>query len=250
MKRAPPSFTVEIRRQHKRAATSANPGLVQTKLVRFPFVGEPLRAAASEIRKVEPLAAESAAPPPSGQILPNLAEIELQSNRLIEAVSRKTTKISLAPRGRKAKPATDAGQVVRPRGRPKFSTGKSAPLTYSAPILAESAFAGWLDKPTAIPPSYRFAPLTSITIGDIARPIPARVTRHDKPSKSDESPRTLPSLEALQPEIVTNAPSTQSSSDTEGSQVRQRKILGRYVFGNDLKPGERWKRRLPKGALR
>ena len=139
---------------------------------------------------------------------------------------------------------------MRPRGRPKFSTGKSAPLTYSAPILAEFCVcrvAGQADGESAE---------LSLRASDLDhhrrywRPIPARVTRHDKPSKSDESPRTLPSLEALQPEIVTNAPSTQSSSDTEGSQVRQRKILGRYVFGNDLKPGERWKRRLPKGALR
>jgi len=26
--------------------------------------------------------------------------------------------------------------------------------------------------------------------------------------------------------------------------------MGRYVFGDELKPGERWKRRLSKGAMR
>jgi hypothetical protein len=247
LKRAPPSFTVEFRRQRKRAATSANSGLVETKLARFPFVGEPLRAPAPEIGKVEPLAAEPAAPRPPGRVLPDLAEIELQCNRLVGALSHKATRLSLAPRGRKAKPETDAGEVVRPRGRPKSS---SAPPTYSAPILAESAFAGRLDKATVISPSYRSAPASG-AVHDIARPIPARATRHDKPSKSDESPGTLPSLEALQAVIVANAPSTKSTSAAEGSQqIRQRKILGRYVFGNDLKPGERWKRRLPKGALR
>ena len=28
---------------------------------------------------------------------------------------------------------------------------------------------------------------------------------------------------------------------------RKRTIMGRYVFGDELKPGERWKRRLSKG---
>ena len=30
-------------------------------------------------------------------------------------------------------------------------------------------------------------------------------------------------------------------------QYRKRTIMGRYVFGDELKPGERWKRRLSKG---
>jgi hypothetical protein len=80
---------------------------------------------------------------------------------------------------------------------------------------------------------------------------PMRVKRPAKPWKSFENHRALPSLETLQTVIAVVAPSSRSFSASEGSRpVRQRKILGRYVFGDDLKPGERWKRRLPKGALR
>ena len=50
--------------------------------------------------------------------------------------------------------------------------------------------------------------------------------------------------------IGADAPSLQTPSAAgRPSDDRRRKILGRYVFG-DLKPGERWKRRLPKSALR
>jgi hypothetical protein len=77
------------------------------------------------------------------------------------------------------------------------------------------------------------------------------VTRPAKPSKSVASPPTPPSLEALQPVIGADAPSVQTPSAAgRPPEDRQRKILGRYVFGDDFKPGERWKRRLPKSALR
>jgi len=69
LKRAPPSFTVEIRRQQKRTAMGVNPGWIQTKLAHSTFGGEPRRVAspAPEIRKVDAPAAEAAAPRPSGR---------------------------------------------------------------------------------------------------------------------------------------------------------------------------------------
>ncbi len=38
-----------------------------------------------------------------------------------------------------------------------------------------------------------------------------------------------------------------SAVDDVSLQKRKRTIMGRYVFGDELKPGERWKRRLSKG---
>lgn len=111
LKRAPPSFTVEIRRHQKRATVSANPGWVDTKLALSAFGGEPLRVAAVEIAKVEAGAAEPAGSRPCGRILPDLAEIELQNNRFAEALSSNATKIPSAksPRVRNSKPMTVAG---------------------------------------------------------------------------------------------------------------------------------------------
>ncbi len=254
LKRAPPSFTVEIRRQQKRRAIGVNPGWVQTKLAHSTFGREPRRVAspAPEIRNVDAPAAEPAAPRPSGRILPNLAEIELQNNRPLEAPSSEAAKIPVIKSAseRKSRATTDARQVGRPRGRPKSSAAEIASPMNSAPTPPGSSSAGRLDEATAIPPSRPFA-LPASTARSSASATPARVTRPAKPSESVESPRTPASLEALPPVIGADAPSLQTPSAAgRPSDDRRRKILGRYVFGDDLKPGERWKRRLPKSALR
>jgi len=255
LKRAPPSFTVEIRRQQKRTAMGVNPGWVQTKLAHSTFGGEPRRVAspAPEIRKVDAPAAEPAAPRPSGRILPNLAEIELQNNRPLEAPSSEAAMIPVIKSAseRKSRATTDARQVGRPRGRPKSSAAEIASPMNSAPTPPGSSSAGRLDEATAIPPSRPFAPPASTAARNSASATPAGVTRPAKPSKSVASPPTPPSLEALQPVIGADAPSVQTPCAAgRPPEDRQRKILGRYVFGDDFKPGERWKRRLPKSALR
>jgi len=141
LKRAPPSFTVEIRRQQKRTAMGVNPGWVQTKLAHSTFGGEPRRVAspAPEIRKVDAPAAEPAAPRPSGRILPNLAEIELQNNRPLEAPSSEAAMIPVMKSAseRKSRATTDARQV-----------GRRASLGLSG--TRRSAAAHITDKPTLL----------------------------------------------------------------------------------------------------
>jgi hypothetical protein len=253
LKRASSSFTVEIRRRQKRGTVSTNLGWVETKLALSASGGKPPRmSAAVETAKVEAPAAEPAAPPLSGRILPDLAEIELHSHRLAEGVAERGVKDlrRKVAEGRKSKPTAAVGEVVRRRGRPKSSTNEIVPPMDSAPISARTSSAGLLEVATAIPPARPPAPLAG-TAGDSESAASARLKRPAKPRKSFESHRALLSLENLQPVIAVVAPSSRSSSASEGlPPVRQRKILGRYVFGDDLKPGERWKRRLPKGALR
>ena len=256
LKRAPPSFTVEIRRQQKRTALGVNPGWVQTKLTHSTFGCEPRRVASPvpEIRKVDAPAAEPAALRPSGRILPNLAEIELQNNRPLEAPSSEAARIPVIKSAseRKSRATTDPRQVEGPRERPKSSAAEIASPTNSAPTSPGSSSAGRLDEATAIPPSRPIALPASTVARNCESPTPARETRPAKPPESVESPRTPASLEALQPVIGADAPSLQTPSAAgRPSDDRRRKILGRrYVFGDDLKPGERWKRRLPKSALR
>ena len=229
LKRAPPSFTVEIRRQQKRTAMGVNPGWVQTKLAHSTFGGEPRRVAspAPEIRKVDAPAAEPAAPRPSGRILPNLAEIELQNNRPLEAPSSEAAMIPVIKSAseRKSRATTDARQVGRPRGRPKSSAAEIASPMNSAPTPPGSSSAGRLDEATAIPPSRPFAPPASTAARNSAA-TPAGVTRPAKPSKSVASPPTPPSLEALQPVIGADAPSVQTPCAAGWPpEDRQRKIL-------------------------
>ena len=255
LKRAPPSFTVEIRRQQKRTAVGVNPWWVQTKLAHSTFGGEPRRVAAPapEIREVDAPAAEPPAPRPSGRILPNLADIELQNNRPLEALSSEAAKIPVIKSAseRRSKAATAPGQVGRPPGRPKSSAAEIASPMNSAPTPLGSSIAGGLDEAPAIPPSRPFAPPASTAARNSTSATPAGVTRPAKPSKSVASLHTPPSREALQPVIGADAPSVQTPSAAgRPPEDRQRKILGRYVFGDDFKPGERWKRRLLKIALR
>jgi hypothetical protein len=254
LKRAPSSFTVEIRRRQKRGAVTTNLGWVETKLALSASGGKPLRiSAAVETAKVEAPTAEPAAPPLSGRILPDLAEIELQSHRLDEGLAERGVKDlrRKVAEGRKSKPTAVVGEVVRRRGRPKSSANEIVPPMDSAPISARTSSAGLLDRATAIPPARPPAPPAGTTAADSESATTMRVKRSAKSRKAFDSHRALPSLENLQPVIAVVGPSSRSSSATEGlPPVRQRKILGRYVFGDDLKPGERWKRRLPKGALR
>lgn len=253
MKRAPSSFTVEIRRRQKRGVGSTNLGWVETKLALSASGGKPAGiSAAVESAKVEAPGAEPAAPPHSGRILPDLAEIELQSHRLAEGLAERGVKDlrRKVAEGRKSKPTGVVGQGVRRRGRPKSSANEIVSPMDSAPISSRTSSVGLLDRATAIPPAPPTAPRVR-TAGDSESATTMRVKRSAKPRKSFHSHRALPSVENLQPVIPVVEPSSRSSSASEGvPPVRQRKILGRYVFGDDLKPGERWKRRLPKGALR
>jgi len=63
---------------------------------------------------------------PRFRILPNLAEIELQNNRPLEAPSSEAAKIPVIKSAseRKSRATTDTRQVGRPRGRPKSSAAE------------------------------------------------------------------------------------------------------------------------------
>jgi hypothetical protein len=241
LKRVLPSFKVEIRRQQKRAPPGANLGWVQSKPALTTFSDEQLSSTAAEIGKVNAPVAEPGAPRPSGRILPDLSEIDLRS---VEASSSKAE-----TRGRKFRPTLDAAQIGRPRGRPRTSRSEIAPPMADPPISAESPACGRLGGSSSIAPSA--VPPASTVIVDEVSATNARVTRRDKPPTFSETPRAPPSREALRPLLPADAPSEQTSPVPEESPAdRRRKIRGRFIFGGDLKPGERWKRRLPKCALR
>ncbi|MGO9769016.1 MAG: hypothetical protein ACLPSW_05560, partial [Roseiarcus sp.] len=60
-------------------------------------------------------------------------------------------------------------------------------------------------------------------------------------------PPATPALLAAQPAAIPEPSSENAPADRAGArQARHRRILDRYVLGAELKPGERWKRRLQK----
>jgi hypothetical protein len=79
------------------------------------------------------------------------------------------------------------------------------------------------------------------------------VALRSKAKRQDKMPITLadskaaPSLEDQRCSSRTDCPPTTPPNVVESSrQSRRRIIMGRYVFGDELKPGERWRRRLLK----
>ena len=71
--------------------------------------------------------------------------------------------------------------------------------------------------------------------------------RRVKKRKVPEYDRIAAWLAEPEPTIIANSPQAAPSAADEVSPIaRKRTILGRYVFGDELKPGERWKRLLRK----
>ena len=77
------------------------------------------------------------------------------------------------------------------------------------------------------------------------RPVGAKAKRRDKIAISRDDVRAKPLPNDQRSAIRTDFPATLPSGvDDRSPQGRKRTIMARYVFGDELKPGERWKRRL------
>jgi hypothetical protein len=73
----------------------------------------------------------------------------------------------------------------------------------------------------------------------------AKAKRSDKIMISRDDVRGKPSSNDQLSAIEADSPAAiPSRVDDRSPQSRKRTIMARYVFGDELKPGERWKRRL------
>jgi hypothetical protein len=196
LRRAFPSFTVEVRRR-PRLATTLSPELSpETKPPQAGFNRESARVAAatSGAKQVDPSPVDVASTP-RGRILPSLVPEESLRRPLRDAAPTPTDPPSRAPK----RPAVRTQTSRLPRNS-SFSSDANAPL---AERLSTR--------------SHRTASV-----------------------QSDDGAGASPS-------IATTAPS-QVVGDSRGPALsakgRKRTIMARYVFGDEFKPGERWKRRL------
>jgi hypothetical protein len=188
MKRPPPTFVVEIRRQRRSTNAGAKTWLAAPPLA-FPASGPGRPSGAAALFEAEAKAPPAPEAPPSrprGRILPSLADLEPVAPPVEEAAAsprrgRKSSAPTPKPR-RKAKVASRAAKPKR----------EAAPAETLAGVLAALALA-----------------------------------------------EAKPAAAAAAPENATAEPAGTR-------QTRHRRILERYVLGAELKPGERWKRRLQK----
>ena len=191
-----------------------------------------------------------AASTPKGRILPSLLPEESLRRPLGDAAltTAESDPPSRAPR-RPSRPSVQTSkskdQTSRLARNSSFSSAESAPVAERLSTASrhpssvqsdEGAYASPKDPTTA----------QSQVVGDSGGlALGAKARRRDKLaiSRDDVGVRHLPREQRSA--IGTDSPATLPSRvDGRSLQSRKRTILARYVFGDELKPGERWKRRL------
>jgi hypothetical protein len=235
-----PSFTVEVRRTSKRATsqkaqawvTDMKPKISESTRTSYLAANAPFRTKPSQ----EP--GHKTAPPHTGRILPSLIDESPASLELRDSSSSKQEATSTSPRATRLQGASR--QAVRTPKPPKNS-----PYTAEADAKAPDYGA----KGQATDNDASTSPIAA------ALPHPPPNAASPKVRKKENSRKAAPiysepdeavplsegQTSTAEPNAKANSPSNVQEDPTP---VRKRLITGRYVLGDEFKPGERWKRLL------
>lgn len=252
MKRGTRPFIVEVRRGQKRA--QPNDGEGESNALR----NDAVRRAEAALFGTPPAQPRAGNPEPAPQpeprrILVSLADAEPSPVLIAE---------SEPPRRRGRKPGgttqnIDPGRQGKRRLVDK-TAARSVPLT---PELVNAAL-DKIEKATLAIPQRRVAAGPGLASSSLRRPAAATGgaeivsrTRRTKAAASSqradgkarrEPVKAVPPVQPSPPseKVERVAPRLRQSALTEKSREPRPSIRGRYVFGTELKPGERWKRRL------
>jgi hypothetical protein len=233
LRRGVPSFIVEVRRRPRLAATSnpdAQSSETRSTQARFDRESQRASAAAFRAKKADPSLVDAASTP-KGRILPSLVPDESLRRTLRDAAPTATESDppSRAPKRPPVRPPKRRDQASKsPRRNPGFSSDENAPLAESASTT-----------------SHQTASAQSVDGGVSPRALSAKAKRKDKITISRDNVREKHLPNDQRSPLGTDSPATLPSIvDDRPPQSRKRTIIARYVFGDALKPGERWKRRL------
>ena len=246
MRRAIPSFTVEVRRRPRLATNSSLS--IQPSETKIPQAGveresHRVTAAAFEAEKSYQFPVDVSASRPKGRILPSLVPEEplrrqLRDVSLPSSTSDPTSRAQKRPpvRAKKGKDQTSKS----PQNSESWSD-QTAPLVDNLSAASRRSSGVPLDEGTGA------SPIAPSQIGENAGGLALRskAKRRDKMPTSFDDSKATPSLKDQRFRTGTDSlPTPLPSIDESSRQSRKRTIMGRYVFGDELKPGERWKRRL------
>ena len=135
---------------------------------------------------------------------------------------------SRAPKRPPVRPPKRRDQASKSPRNPGFSSDENAPLAERASTT-----------------SHQTASAQSDDGGVSPRALSAKAKRKDKITISRDNVREKHLPNDQRSPLGTDSPATLPSIvDDRPPQSRKRTIIARYVFGDALKPGERWKRRL------
>jgi hypothetical protein len=221
MKRPPPTFVVEVRRLRRSTNSDGKTWLAEPPLADAASGSQRLSGAAAPF-EAEPKAPPAVETPPSrpqGRILPSLVDIEPIAPPFEEAAA--------PPRRRRERSAATP--------KPKTRTKKDADREIAPPFWSAS---------------------TEIEEAGGTAPEPGRKAKIASPgAKPKQEAATAEALAGLlaahavadaNPAVPAAALESATADRAGARQARHRRILDRYVLGAEIKPGERWKRRLQK----
>jgi hypothetical protein len=251
LRRPFPSFTVEIRRRSRLATTlSLRAPSSETKSPRAEFDRELHRAPAAGFvaKEVDPSPVEAASAP-TGRILPSLVRDESLRRTLRDAAPTlaESATTSRAPKRPSARLSQGKDQPTKLPKNSSASAHEGQPvvedeLTASrrmSRVQSDGAGASSRGQPSAV------RQVGGDSSPDLA--LSAKAKRIDKIATSRSDLRAKPLHDDQRSMTRTDSPAPPSSRvDGRSPESRKRTIMARYVFGDALGPGERWKRRLLK----
>jgi hypothetical protein len=249
LRRAVPSFIVEVRRR-PRPATTSNPD-ARSSETKSPQVGfdrashRPL-AAAFEAKKVDPSPAEVASSP-KGRILPSLIPDESLRRTFQDAAPTpaESDPPSRAPKRTPVRTSKRRDQASKSPRNLGFSSDESAPLAERASTTSHQTASVPSDDGAGVSPRDPTRAPRQVVKDNGGRALNAKAKRRNTITISRDDLRAKPLPNDQRSAIEADSPATiPSVVDDRSPQGRKRTIMARYVFGDEPKPGERWKRRL------
>jgi hypothetical protein len=244
LRRAVPSFTVEVRRRPRLATLNPNAQSSETKPPQGAFDRESPRASAAAfaVKKVDPSPTDVGSSP-KGRILPSLVPDEplrrpLRDAALTAAESDPPSRAPKRPsaRGLKGKDQTSNST---------FSSGESAQLAERLSTASRQPSSVQPEEGASVSPRVATTEQSQV-VGNSGSPArSAKAKRRDESTISRDDARAKPSpndqRSAIGRDFLATLP---LRVEDRSPQSRKRTIMTRYVFGDELKLGERWKRRL------
>jgi hypothetical protein len=226
LKRVTPSFTVEHRQARRPHSGSAKPGWAQSKPAPTGLDEKANRIVTSAFKTVaaEPPADVMSPSIPTGRILPSLVETAPVTGEADAGGARSTNHGSAAKAGHFTQVAADG--IVARQGEHTYPAEDLEPSIAVATILR-------LKQATTSDLSVEKA-VTARSEKRTRRPA-------EKQEKLDNTPRTSADRAETAPVSSTSG---SPPVDKPSSTTRTSRILGRYVFRDELSPGESWKRRI------
>ncbi len=247
MRRTVPSFTVEVRRRPRQATGPREDMLslaTNSRLTAFQEESLRITAATFEAKTSNQPAVDGAASFPKRRILEclvpeNPAGGRLQDESSSEGTANRKLRARRRPSERALSRTLEASSDLTSQLAERPSVASDQPA-HNSPSDATAVSAG---VPTA-----SASATTSRVVGNPgdSPPRPKAKARVQAPIAFDAGEANVSAKDQRLIARTESLGALPTSVDDDARPNRKRTIMGRYVIGDELKPGERWKRRLNK----